>query len=82
MKRFIIAFAAAAIMMTCAMAQTVGVCMAYFDDLFLTNLREAMTATAKEKGVKLQYRGRPGRHRQAAQSDTEFHRTEGRCDCR
>ena len=51
MKRLLIAFAASAIMMTCAAAQNVGVCMAYFDDLFLTNLREAMSATAKEQGV-------------------------------
>jgi inositol transport system substrate-binding protein len=45
--------------MTCfAMAAdsiNVGVCMAYFDDLFLTNLREAMTQEAKEKNVKVEY---------------------------
>ena len=60
MKRLLIAFAASAIMMTCAVAQNVGVCMAYFDDLFLTNLREAMSATAKEKGVKLQFEDAQG----------------------
>jgi inositol transport system substrate-binding protein len=60
MKRLVIAFAAFAIMMTCAMAQKVGVCMAYFDDLFLTNLREAMSAEAKEKGVKLQFEDAQG----------------------
>ena len=60
MKRLVIALAASAIMLSCASAQTVGVCMAYFDDLFLTNLREAMTATAKEKGVKLQYEDAQG----------------------
>jgi inositol transport system substrate-binding protein len=60
MKRLLIAFAASAIMITCAVAQNVGVCMAYFDDLFLTNLREAMAATAKEKGVKLQFEDAQG----------------------
>ncbi|MGA7391708.1 MAG: sugar ABC transporter substrate-binding protein [Terrimicrobiaceae bacterium] len=60
MKRLLLAFAASAIMMTCAVAQNVGVCMAYFDDLFLTNLREAMSATAKEKGVKLQFEDAQG----------------------
>jgi inositol transport system substrate-binding protein len=60
MKRFLLALAASAIMMTCAVAQNVGVCMAYFDDLFLTNLREAMSATAKEKGVKLQFEDAQG----------------------
>jgi inositol transport system substrate-binding protein len=60
MKRLITALAASAIMMMSAMAQNVGVCMAYFDDLFLTNLREAMSATAKEKGVKLQFEDAQG----------------------
>jgi inositol transport system substrate-binding protein len=64
MKRFVIAFAiavaASAIMMTSAMAQKVGVSMAYFDDLFLTNLREAMTAQAKETGVNLQFEDAQG----------------------
>ena len=60
MKRLVIAFAATAIMMTVAMAQKVGVSMAYFDDLFLTNLREAMTAQAKATGVNLQYEDAQG----------------------
>ena len=64
MKRFVIAFAiafaASAIMMTSAMAQKVGVSMAYFDDLFLTNLREAMTAQAKETKVNLQFEDAQG----------------------
>jgi ABC-type sugar transport system substrate-binding protein len=60
MKRFAIAFAASAIIMTSAMAQKVGVSMAYFDDLFLTTLREAMTAQAKETGVKLQFEDAQG----------------------
>jgi inositol transport system substrate-binding protein len=55
MKRFVMAFAASAIMITFAMAQTVGVSIAHFDLLFLTNLREAMAARAKETGVKLQF---------------------------
>jgi inositol transport system substrate-binding protein len=64
MRRFVVAFASSAMMMTFAMAQTVGVSMAQFDILFLTNLREAMAARAKEAGVKLQFedaRGEIGR---------------------
>ena len=60
MKRLAIAFTASAIIMTSAMAQKVGVSMAYFDDLFLTTLREAMTAQAKETGVKLQFEDAQG----------------------
>jgi inositol transport system substrate-binding protein len=64
MRRFVVAFASSAMTMTFAMAQTVGVSMAQFDILFLTNLREAMAARAKEAGVKLQFedaRGEIGR---------------------
>ena len=60
MKRLVIAFAAFAIMMICAKAQTVGVSMAHFDLLFLANLREAMTARAKEAGIKLQFENAQG----------------------
>jgi inositol transport system substrate-binding protein len=60
MKRFAIAFAASAIIVTSAMAQKVGVSMAYFDDLFLTNLREAMSAQAKATGVNLQFEDAQG----------------------
>jgi ABC-type sugar transport system substrate-binding protein len=60
MKRLVIALAATAIMMTFSMAQNVGVSMAYFDDLFLTNLREAMSASAKEKGINLQFEDAQG----------------------
>ena len=56
MKRLVLAFSASAIVMTCAMAQNVGVCMAYFDDLFLTNLREAMVGNGEGEGVKLKLR--------------------------
>ena len=81
MKRLVIALAATALMMTVAMAQNVGVSMAYFDDLFLTNLREAMSATGEGDRSKASVRGRPRRHRQATQSDSKLHRPEGRCDC-
>ena len=60
MKRLVIALAATAIMMTSRWLRKIGVSMAYFDDLFLTNLREAMTAQAKETGVKLQYEDAQG----------------------
>ena len=60
MKRLAIAFTASAIIMTSAMAQKVGVSMAYFDDLFLTTLREAMSAQAKATGVKLQFEDAQG----------------------
>ena len=60
MKRLVIALAATALAMTAAMAQNVGVSMAYFDDLFLTNLREAMSAQAKQAGVKLQFEDAQG----------------------
>ena len=60
MKRLVIAFAAVAIMMTCAKAHTVGVSMAHFDLLFLANLREAMAARAKELGVEIQFEDAQG----------------------
>ena len=60
MKRLVMALAAIALMMTAAIAQNVGVSMAYFDDLFLTNLREAMSAQAKQAGVKLQFEDAQG----------------------
>jgi len=55
MKRFVFAFAASAIMTSSAMAQTIGVSMAQFDDRFLTNLREAMEAAAEEFGVNIHF---------------------------
>ena len=60
MKRLVIALAATALAITVTMAQNVGVSMAYFDDLFLTNLREAMSKQAKETGVKLQFEDAQG----------------------
>ena len=60
MKRLVIALAAIALAITVTMAQNVGVSMAYFDDLFLTNLREAMSKQAKETGVKLQFEDAQG----------------------
>ncbi|HEY5814685.1 MAG TPA: sugar ABC transporter substrate-binding protein [Terrimicrobiaceae bacterium] len=55
MKRLLTAFAAWAIVMSCTMAQNVGVTLMAFDDLFLTNLREAIAAKAKEAGAKVQF---------------------------
>jgi inositol transport system substrate-binding protein len=59
MKRLLTAFAIAlatsAILLTSAMAQNIGVSLAYSDDLFLTTLREAMEQRAKELGVKIQF---------------------------
>ena len=59
MKRLFPAFAIAlvscAIVLTSAMAQNIGVSLAYSDDLFLTTLREAMEKRAKELGVKIQF---------------------------
>jgi inositol transport system substrate-binding protein len=60
MKRLLTAFAAWAIMITCTMAQNVGVCMMAFDDLFLTNLRGAIAAKAKEAGVNVQFEDAQG----------------------
>src|SRR5262245_13086279 len=61
MKRILIALAASAIMALSAMADTtIGVSMAFFDDLFLTNVREAMAARAKELGVKIQFEDAQG----------------------
>ena len=59
MKRLLTAFAIAiatsANLITAAMAQNIGVSLAYSDDLFLTNLRGAMEQRAKELGVKIQF---------------------------
>jgi ABC-type sugar transport system substrate-binding protein len=41
--------------MTSAMAQKIGVSLAYSDDVFLTTLREAMEKRAKELGVTIQF---------------------------
>src|SRR5262245_29948902 len=55
MKRLFIAFAASAMVMTWTVAQHVGVTMMAFDDLFLTNLRGALAARAKEAGMNVQF---------------------------
>ncbi|MDQ2694354.1 MAG: sugar ABC transporter substrate-binding protein [Pseudomonadota bacterium] len=60
MKRFVLALAASAVMTGSAMAQNIAVSMAYFDDNFLTILREAMTEQAKELGVNLQFEDAQG----------------------
>lgn len=55
------AFAALAITMTFAMAETtIGVSMVFFDDRFLTDVREAMAARAKELVVKVQFEDAQG----------------------
>lgn len=55
MNRLLNALAASAILLTSAMAQNIGVSLAYSDDLFLTTLRQAMEQRAKELGVKIQF---------------------------
>ncbi|MDQ2697040.1 MAG: sugar ABC transporter substrate-binding protein [Pseudomonadota bacterium] len=51
-----------------AMAQTVGVSMAWFDDYFLTNVREAMAAQALELGAEVLFEDARGdQDRQLAQ---------------
>jgi len=57
---FAIAFAGSAIIVTSAMAQKIGVSLSSFDHLFLVNVREAMTATAKELGVDIQFEDAQG----------------------
>lgn len=54
MRKLILGVAFAALMGTSAMAQTVGVSMALFDDNFLTVLRNGIQKYADEKGVKVQ----------------------------
>jgi len=61
MKRFFIVLASSTIMIMSAMAETtIGISMALFDDLFLTNVREAMTTRAKELGVKIRFEDAQG----------------------
>jgi inositol transport system substrate-binding protein len=55
MNRLLSTLAASAILLTSAMAQNIGVSLAYSDDLFLTTLRQAMEQRAKELGVKIQF---------------------------
>jgi inositol transport system substrate-binding protein len=61
MKRTLLAFAAAALLSLPAEAATkIGVSMAYFDDNFLTILRNAMTEEAKAKGAEIQFEDAKG----------------------
>ncbi|MDQ2696523.1 MAG: substrate-binding domain-containing protein, partial [Pseudomonadota bacterium] len=60
MKRWLIPFAASAVVTSSAIAQSIGASMAYFDDRFLTNLRESMDATADELGVDIQFEDAQG----------------------
>jgi len=59
-KRSIVAIALYAILTSSASAQTLGASMAYFDDNFLTSLREAMTARAQEVGASIQFEDAQG----------------------
>ena len=59
MKRLMLTLAATAALSTLALtssasATTIGVSMDKFDDNFLTSVRNAITAEAKEKGVSIQ----------------------------
>ncbi len=49
-----LALATSAILMMSALAQNIGVSLAYSDDVFLTTLRDAMEKRAKELGVTIQ----------------------------
>ncbi len=65
MKAFIIALAMASAIVTSASiapasATTIGVSMAYFDDNFLTSVRNAMAKEAKAEGVQIQFEDAQG----------------------
>lgn len=71
MKRHLIAAAVLATCSSSAMAQTIGVSMAYFDDNFLTTMRNAMQAEAQAQGWDIQFldaQGDIGRQLSQAQS--------------
>jgi ABC-type sugar transport system substrate-binding protein len=55
MKRIILTLATLAILMTSAMAEKIGVSMAFFGADFHTKMREGMTKKAKELGVDIQF---------------------------
>ena len=54
MKKILVAASLAALMSTTAMAETVGVSMARFDDNFLTVLRNGIQSYADEQGIDVQ----------------------------
>lgn len=60
MKLMLVALTAGVFLSTAASAETIGVSMAHFDDNFLTTLRNAMGAEAKEKGVQIQFEDAAG----------------------
>jgi inositol transport system substrate-binding protein len=60
MKHLLIAFAAFASLMTCAMAQKIGVSLSAFEHQFLVKVREAMVEKAKELGVNIQFEDAQG----------------------
>ena len=54
-----------------SLAETIGVSMAYFDQNFLTIIRQAIDKEAKERGIKVQFedaRGDVGRQTDQVQS--------------
>ncbi len=55
MRHLLLAGVATALMTAPAMATTIGVTMASFDDNFLTTLRQAMGKEAQAKGVQIQF---------------------------
>jgi inositol transport system substrate-binding protein len=55
MKRIIVTLATLAILMTSAMAEKIGVSLAFFEDVFHTKMREGMAAKAKELGVEIHF---------------------------
>ncbi|GKW48248.1 sugar ABC transporter substrate-binding protein [Halomonas sp. NCCP-2165] len=55
MKRLLLGAALATLCSTSAMAQTIGVSVAYFDDNFLTSMRNAMQAEAENQGWDIQF---------------------------
>jgi inositol transport system substrate-binding protein len=60
MKHLIITLASAVILTASAMAQKIGVSLAYFDDRFLVDVREAMVETAKKLGADIQFEDAQG----------------------
>ena len=54
MKKTLLAATAVSLLSTTAMAETVGVSMALFDDNFLTVLRNGMQSYADENGIDVQ----------------------------
>jgi len=60
MKRIILTLATLAILMTSAMAEKIGVSLAFFEDVFHTKMREGMAAKAKQLGVEIHFEDAAG----------------------